>query len=226
MTIDRPRPRRRLPRRSDDAARHSRRAGHARGRQLRRHRPRRPLPFRRVMPGTHVVQLDDASLPADRAAVDCSNNVRSGGRAFSRFVVGQGGSLMRVDFHAARERAQGPKPPAGRSRGPQPPSDAAAAGAERDWLAGQEPGIAWLFPEVEHNPRAPVVRVAIKHLPGPERPPARRRPAGRSDRLRGRARQRGPDGGGQPVARHSARKPDGPCSPPRSATPTARSFRR
>ena len=45
--------------------------------------------FEGVMPGTHVVQLDDATLPADRAAVDCSNNVRSGGRAFSRFVVGR-----------------------------------------------------------------------------------------------------------------------------------------
>src|SRR5215207_10271299 len=45
-------------------------------------------------------------------------------------------------------------------------TDPAAAGAERDWLAGEEPGIAWLFPEPEHNPRAPMVRVAIKHLPG------------------------------------------------------------
>src|SRR5215207_3040548 len=45
-------------------------------------------------------------------------------------------------------------------------TDPAAAGAERDWLAGEEPGIAWLFPGPEHNPRAPMVRVAIKHLPG------------------------------------------------------------
>ncbi len=34
--------------------------------------------FEGVMPGTHVVQLDDATLPADRAAVDCSNNVPLG----------------------------------------------------------------------------------------------------------------------------------------------------
>ena len=61
---------------------------------------------------------------------------------------------------------RGPRPPAAPSSGRRPPSDPAAAGAERDWLAGQEPGIAWLFPEAEHNPRAPVVRVAIKHAPG------------------------------------------------------------
>jgi uncharacterized repeat protein (TIGR01451 family) len=121
--------------------------------------------FEGLMPGTHVVQLDDASLPSDRTAVDCSNDVRSGGRAFSRFVVGQGGSLMRVDFHAAESapRAETARRSVVR---PTPASDPAAAGAERDWLAGQEPGIAWLFPEVEHNPRAPVVRVAIKHAPG------------------------------------------------------------
>ncbi len=121
--------------------------------------------FEGLMPGTHVVQLDDASLPSDRSAVDCSNNVRSGGRAFSRFVTGQGGSLMRVDFHAA-ESAPRPETARRTIERPEPASDPAAAGAERDWLTGQEPGIAWLFPEAQHNPRAPVVRVAIKHAPG------------------------------------------------------------
>ncbi|HST37349.1 MAG TPA: hypothetical protein VLK25_12060, partial [Allosphingosinicella sp.] len=121
--------------------------------------------FEGLMPGTHVVQLDDASLPSDRSAVDCSNNVRSGGRAFSRFVTGQGGALMRVDFHAAESAARAEHARRTVER-PSAASDPAAAGAERDWLGGQEPGIAWLFPEVEHNPRAPVVRVAIKHAPG------------------------------------------------------------
>jgi uncharacterized repeat protein (TIGR01451 family) len=121
--------------------------------------------FEGVMPGTHVVQLDDATLPADRAAADCSNNVRSGGRAFSRFVEGRGGALMRVDFHAGQVA---PRASAARRivERPAAAGDAAAAGAERDWLAGAEPGIAWIFPEVDHNPRAPVVRVAIKHAPG------------------------------------------------------------
>jgi len=121
--------------------------------------------FEGVTPGTHVVQLDDATLPADRTATDCSNNVRSGGRAFSRFVSGQGGALMRVDFHAVESA---PRAAAARRTVARPAAaaDAEAAGAERDWLTGQEPGIAWLFPEPEHNPRAPVVRVAIRHLPG------------------------------------------------------------
>ena len=120
--------------------------------------------FEGVRPGSHVVQLDDLTLPADRAAIDCARNTRSAGRAFSRFVEGSGGALKRVDFRAvpAAPRA-GRKAAAPRALAA---TDAVAAGAERDWLTGQEPGIDWIFPEAEHNPRAPIVRVAIKHRPG------------------------------------------------------------
>jgi len=121
--------------------------------------------FEGVVPGTHVVQLDDMTLPADRAVADCARNSRSAGRAFSRFVEGRGGVLKRVDFHTVEAAPRRDRRTAAAVR-PAPASDAAAAGAERDWFAGQEPGIAWLFPEPDHNPRAPVVRVAIKHLLG------------------------------------------------------------
>jgi len=121
--------------------------------------------FEGVVPGSHVVQLDDATLPADRVATDCARDTRSGGRAFSRFVEGLGGALKRVDFHAlpGAPRTDARSAPAHR---PAPQSDAAAAGAERDWLAGQEAGTGWLFPAADYNPRAPITRIAIKHRPG------------------------------------------------------------
>ena len=121
--------------------------------------------FEGVLPGTHVVQIDDMTLPADRAVGDCAPSSRSAGRAFSRFVDGRGGALKRVDFKLVAVAPRASRTAAARPR-PVPMTDPAAAGAERDWLAGQEPGIAWLFPEPEHVPRAPMVRVAIKHLPG------------------------------------------------------------
>ena len=122
--------------------------------------------FEGVRPGTHVVQMDEMTLPSDRVAVDCAQNVRSGGRAISRFVDGPGGALKRVDFHAiAGAVRQTVHPAAGNSVAPAV-SDQDAAGAQRDWLAGEAPGIAWLFPTLDHNPRAPVIRVAIKHFPG------------------------------------------------------------
>ena len=120
--------------------------------------------FEGVQPGTHVVQLDDLTLPADRAAVDCARNTRSAGRAFSRFVEGSGGALKRVDFRAAPSAPRADRKAA--AARPAPASDAVAAGAERDWFKDQAPGVDWIFPEAEHNPRAPIVRIAIKHLPG------------------------------------------------------------
>jgi uncharacterized repeat protein (TIGR01451 family) len=120
--------------------------------------------FEGVLPGTHVVQLDDATLPADRAATDCARDTRSAGRAFSRFVEGAGGALKRVDFNAIPSAPSADTRRAAAAR-PAQATDQAASGADRDWFAGQEPGIGWLFPDANHNPRAPIVRVAVKHLP-------------------------------------------------------------
>ena len=122
--------------------------------------------FEGVQPGTHVVQVDDMTLPLNRVAVDCAQSVRSSGRAISRFVDGQGGALKRVDFYAVAGARRVISGPAQQPDTAPIASDRDAAGAERDWLAGEEPGIGWLFPSVDHNPRAPVVRVAIKHLRG------------------------------------------------------------
>ncbi|HEY0044937.1 MAG TPA: hypothetical protein VGB62_10350 [Allosphingosinicella sp.] len=120
--------------------------------------------FEGLIPGTHVVQMDDMTLPLDRAAADCGRNTRSAGHAFSRFVEGQGGALKRVDFKLAPSAPRA-RPAAAQAARPAAQSDAAAAGAERDWFAGEAPGISWLFPEADHNPRAPIVRVTIKHGP-------------------------------------------------------------
>ena len=121
--------------------------------------------FEGVLPGTHVVQIDPTTLGAGRVPADCTANARSAGSAISRFVNGQGGALLRVDFRAqAGVNAVGSESKA--VARPAAASGPAAAGAERDWLTGQTPGIAWLFPEPDHNPRTKAIRVAIKHLPG------------------------------------------------------------
>ncbi len=120
--------------------------------------------FEGVLPGTHVVQMDPSTLGPSMVPANCVRNARSGGSAISRFVEGQGGALVRVDFRAQSgvNPALSAKPAAARAK---PVGEAAAAGAERDWFADQTPGIAWLFPAPDHNPRTRAVRVAIKHLP-------------------------------------------------------------
>lgn len=121
--------------------------------------------FEGVRPGLHVVQIDPSTLPLDREAIDCARSTASAGSAISRFVEGRGGSLKRADFHAAASALR-VAPATTKAEMPKPLSDPEAAGAGRDWLAGEEPGIAWIFPATDHNPRSKSIRAAIKHLPG------------------------------------------------------------
>lgn len=121
--------------------------------------------FEGVLPGLHVVQIDPSSLPSGQVPADCALIARTGRSAISRFVEGQGGSLIRADFRSKAGRNTS-RLEAEHVRRSAPPSDADAAGANRDWLTGQMPEIGWLFPEPDHNPRTKAVRVAIKHLPG------------------------------------------------------------
>ncbi len=121
--------------------------------------------FEGVRPGLHVVQIDPSTLPLDREAADCARSAANAGSAISRFVEGRGGSLKRADFRArASTLRAAPKIQA--TAAPIVLDDPEAAGANRDWLAGQTPGIAWLFPALDHNPRSKSVRAAIKHAPG------------------------------------------------------------
>ena len=121
--------------------------------------------FEGLKPGLHVVQVDPSTFPADLAPVDCARNTRTAGSDISRFVEGRGGALKRADFRA---KTVAPREISEKYNYHKPAvlSDPEAAGAGQDWLSGQEPGIAWLFPEVDHNPRVKALRVAIKHQDG------------------------------------------------------------
>ena len=133
--------------------------------------------FDGVYPGTHVVQLDPASLPPGIEAEPCSGNTRFAGRGFSQFVEAQGGTLWRADFRLRRKQASPGKAPSGGEDAPVvsrveqirasiPSVIEADGGGDVDWFEGQAPGRAWLFPEENHNPRSSSVRVVVKSLPG------------------------------------------------------------
>ncbi|MDV3456128.1 hypothetical protein RZN05_03970 [Sphingomonas sp. HF-S4] len=120
--------------------------------------------FEGVRPGTHVVQLDTASIPATHAPATCDRDTRSAGSDISRFVEGQGGSLQRADFQLV---LTGKAAVADTTLPVVATDDALAAGNRPDWLENAAPGTAdWLFPEMDHNPRSPALRVVIRHQPG------------------------------------------------------------
>ncbi|MGA1798299.1 hypothetical protein VH567_05910 [Sphingomonas sp. 4RDLI-65] len=119
--------------------------------------------FEGVRAGRHVVQIDISSIPATHAPVACDIDTRQANSPISRFVEGDGGLLKRVDFQLK---------PTGNAKAadaglPVAVADAAIAAGSRDWLAGEQAaGIDWLFPTADHNPRAPILRAVVKHMPG------------------------------------------------------------
>ncbi len=121
--------------------------------------------FEGLIPGLHVVQIDPGSFPLDRAPVDCTDNSRSAGSAISRFVEGKGGALKRADFRA---KATHPRVDTRKYTVELAPilTDPQAAGAERDWFAGQEPGTGFVYPDINQNPRVKSIRIAVKHRTG------------------------------------------------------------
>lgn len=123
--------------------------------------------FEGLMPGTHVVQAQAMTLPEGGKFVDCTRSTRSAGSASSRFVIGQGGSLVVANFAAtvpaetlaaAAASAQAAKPVT--------ETDRAAAGGETDWVAKGDGPNEFLFPAADYNPRAPTTRVVIRHRKG------------------------------------------------------------
>jgi uncharacterized repeat protein (TIGR01451 family) len=125
--------------------------------------------FEGVRPGTHVVQVDLATVPPGMEVAPCRQDTRLAGRGYSRFVEGQGGSLLRADFHLRPKASQG----AGAGSEAASPfteqqearraivDDATASGAKTDWLARATNTNAVLFPSEDHNPRLPVTRLVV-----------------------------------------------------------------
>ena len=130
--------------------------------------------FEGVVPGTHVVQLARTGLPTGAHVAACDGSTRSAGDVGSRFVVGQGGSLARADFHVTGQaetriaaadvsgvddmQLRPLTPPAAPALAPAP--------AAVDWLALGDGPDGWLAPAEDHNPRAPAVKVAFRHRAG------------------------------------------------------------
>lgn len=115
-----------------------------------------------IRPGHHVVQMDAASIPASHAPLLCDDDTRQAANATSRFVESSGGLLQRVDFQL---RLTGLSADSAADTLPTAP-DAAHAAGERDWIAGQQPDVAILFPATGYNPRSPSLRAVIQHHPG------------------------------------------------------------
>ena len=122
--------------------------------------------FEGLVPGTHVAQAQASTPPGTGSKfVDCTASSRSAGTPNSRFVTGRGGSLVVADFAAivGENAAAAAVAPVVKETAV---SDPAAAGAGIDFVGMGDGPDDFLFPALDHNPRAPAVRVAIRHRAG------------------------------------------------------------
>ena len=142
--------------------------------------------FEGVVPGTHVVQVARMTLPKGAKLVDCQRSTRNARSSSSRFAIGQGGSLVVADFHAvlpegavlpgvvakpapADAGGNGAAAPAVNPVAAAPaaaPASPAAAPAAPDFLALGDGEDGFIAPAPDANPRAPAVRVAVRHRRG------------------------------------------------------------
>lgn len=119
--------------------------------------------FEGLVPGSHAVQLQRHTLPKGAALVDCTRTTHSAGSITTRFVRGQGGSIMSTNFAVQ-------VPDTYQFSSPIAPTDAPAADTapadgptEQDWLALGDGPDGFVAPVEDANPRSPAIRVAVRH---------------------------------------------------------------
>ncbi len=116
--------------------------------------------FEGVKPGTHVVQVDEATLPSGYEPIICEENTRYAGSALSKFVDAHGGTIWRANFYLQRSE-------------PETAPIAEADGTLRDqevydqaWLNAQtEAGFDWAYPRVGQSPQGRSASLGLVHGP-------------------------------------------------------------
>ncbi len=124
--------------------------------------------FEGVVPGTHVVQVSRMTLPDQAQLIDCSRSTRNARSESSRFAIGQGGSLVVADFHVAMPEgaADVSALPSLADAPVEPFKTDEPIATPTDFLSLGDGADGFLTPQEDANPRAPAVRVAIRHRRG------------------------------------------------------------
>ncbi|MEM6555519.1 MAG: hypothetical protein AAF642_06580 [Pseudomonadota bacterium] len=116
--------------------------------------------FEGVKPGTHVVQVDEATLPPGYEPIICEENTRYAGSALSKFVDAQGGSIWRANFYLKRTDA------VTKTTDIEVTKSRDADLYDQAWLNEQEEStFEWIYPRADQTPHGRSVSLGIKHAP-------------------------------------------------------------
>lgn len=116
--------------------------------------------FEGITPGTHVVQLDEETLPKGYTPMVCEENTRYAGSAISKFVDVQGGGIWRANFYLEKT---------GETEDESVEEEFNEAVEYKDydteWLNKQDATPEWVYPDTTRTPSSPSINIGIKHGP-------------------------------------------------------------
>lgn len=117
--------------------------------------------FEGVTEGTHVVQVDEETLPQGFELMQCEENTRYAGAMNSQFVDVQGGGIWRANFYLKQtgEREVIKEEEVYNDRTDYKRFDA-------EWIETQTSDVEWVYPETTRTPSSSSVHIGIKHGKG------------------------------------------------------------
>ncbi len=117
--------------------------------------------FEGVTEGTHVVQVDEETLPQGFELMTCEENTRYAGAVNSKFIDVQGGGIWRANFYLKQTGEI---------------ADVVEDESFNDstehldfdvkWLDAQDTTTEWAYPATDRTPSSPSTHVGIKHASG------------------------------------------------------------
>ncbi len=117
--------------------------------------------FEGVTAGTHVVQVDEETLPQGFELMKCEENTRYAGAMNSKFVDVQGGGIWRANFYLKQTGARAEKVEVEIFNNAKEYLEYDTA-----WLDVQNGDVEWVYPQTDRTPSKPSTNIGIKHGAG------------------------------------------------------------
>lgn len=114
--------------------------------------------FEGVSKGTHVVQVDEETLPQGFELMKCEENTRYAGAVNSKFIDVQGGGIWRANFYLKQTGQR-------ETLIEDEVFNDAKEYKDYDvtWLEEQNGDIDWVYPDTNRTPSKPSTNIGIKH---------------------------------------------------------------
>ena len=116
--------------------------------------------FEGITTGTHVVQMDEETLPKGYTPMICEENTRYAGSAISKFIDVQGGGIWRANFYLKQTGETEETVEVEEFN-----DGVEYKNFDTQWLNSQNATPEWVYPDTTRTPSSPSINIGIKHGP-------------------------------------------------------------